>query len=434
MRTLVFVLLGTLCGCATAGEQPQPTLAPTISITVPAEGAWQARYAFPGTARQLLFRRSTDTSRIESWAVAPDFEIVETPQGEAVRRRDGAAFSTVAVEIPPVYRPLPSDYAPFSPFGDGGILFHSGRLLACLDSCGDELGWLIQLDSGGTPILINGVTRDGRAEWLESDSGRMVYVGASRPVESADLIAVIDGSLPERIRGQLVGQLPAFMRLFSERLGALPVKPMLFASYDVASPGGRYGRQGGTLPGQVFTHFYGSVWPERMRDPALADELAWFFAHEAAHLYQRQLFADGGDAWIHEGGADAMAALALRSVGGTTAANAERRIISMRSDCVKHRAGRSIRSAIEGGAFDAAYACGLLVNLQIDSAVRAIAPGSDGLFSVWRHYLDSAARGEKAGEVAFLAAISALAGADLARAVHQAVRSETWPETEGSLG
>ena len=67
---------------------------------------------------------------------------------------------------------------------------------------------------------------------------------------------------------------------------------MLYVSYDASHPKGR-GRQGGVLPDQVFIHFYGGKWPEEMEKPGFADELAWHFAHEAAHLYHRRLYGIG---------------------------------------------------------------------------------------------------------------------------------------------
>src|SRR4030095_5929397 len=138
----------------------------------------------------------------------------------------------------------------------------------------------------------------------------------SVPQQADDFIAVIDAALPERIRAQLLAQLPEFMHLFSGKLGALPTRPMLFVSYDASHPKG-WGRHGGVLPGQVFIHFYGGKWPAEMEKPEFPDDLAWHFAHEAAHMYHRRTGTESGDDWITEGGAEAFAALALR--GGASA-------------------------------------------------------------------------------------------------------------------
>src|SRR3970040_2762518 len=104
------------------------------------------------------------------------------------------------------------------------------------------------------------------------------------------------------------------MALYEVELGRLPSRPMLYASREERFPGGGYGYQGGTLPGQVFMHVYGRSDAFATRD--FADRMDSFFAHEAAPLYQRfPSLAGQGDSWIHEGGADAMALLALARLG-----------------------------------------------------------------------------------------------------------------------
>ena len=54
----------------------------------------------------------------------------------------------------PTYSRLPKDYAPFSPFGDGGMLFHTGRLFACVhfDLYPDMLCVANALSGGLAPI------------------------------------------------------------------------------------------------------------------------------------------------------------------------------------------------------------------------------------------------------------------------------------------
>ena len=135
------------------------------------------------------------------------------------------------------------------------------------------------------------------------------------------LLAVIDKALPDAIRTQLAADLPGFMHYFADRMGALPERPMLFASYDIRPTNG-FGRQGGTLPGQVFVHFYGEAWPKEMAKPGFAGDLAWHFAHEAGHLYQHQVYATGEQsAWVHEGGAEAFGGGVVLALG---AGNAQR--------------------------------------------------------------------------------------------------------------
>jgi hypothetical protein len=325
---------------------------------------------------------------------APGFPIrgsrsSKTESGDVARRKDGAAFRTVRFRMSPTYSPLPKDYAPFSPFGDGGMLFHTGRLFACAGRCSDDESWSMDLWADDEDrIVLDGKTLQARARWTDRDEGRVIYVGKARPQRTGDFVAVIDAALPDDIRGRLLLQLPRFMHLFSAKLGTLPGRPMLFVSYDASHAPG-WGRQGGVLPDQIFTHFYGSKWPDEMRKPAFADELAWHLAHEAAHLYQRARFLQAaGDAWIHEGAAEAFAAIAMQPTAGAFVRSARDTAVSK---CAQTIGGSSIRDAIAAGKFEAAYSCGMSLNLTVDAKVRA-ATGEDGLYAVWGDYLGRLSR------------------------------------------
>jgi hypothetical protein len=269
-------------------------------------------------------------------------------------------------------------------------------------------------------IILDGKTLKAQAHWIDREDGRSIYVGNSVPQQTADFIAVIDKALPERIRGQLLRQLPEFMHLFSGKLGALPTRPMLFVSYDASHPKG-WGRQGGVLPGQVFIHFYGSKWPAEMEKADFPLDLAWHFAHESAHMYQRHTATESGDEWITEGGAEAFAAIALRGDAGAYVQAAEEKA---RGQCRELLKGRSVRESIAAGTFDAAYSCGMLINLAIDSKIR-LATKHDGLYAVWRNYLRRPSNsGSVVSTAAYLEAVSDVGGADIAQWVQKAIAEQ----------
>ena len=416
VRSLLVVLAGLSAGVAHA--------TPEILVTALHGMQWQVRYDVTEPVTKLQFARSPDDSRPRTWLPDQGFEIVRTERGDVARRKDGAAFRTVRFRMSPTYSVLPKDYAPFSPFGDGGMLFHTGRLFACAGDCAGDESWSMDLWADNEDrIVLDGKTLQARAHWTDRDEGRVVYVGKAVPRQTRDFIAVIDAALPDEIRGRLLVQLPQFMHLFAAKLGALPRRPMLFVSYDVAHPKG-YGQQGGVLPDQIFTHFYGSKWPAKVHEPAFADNLAWHLAHESAHLYQRANFAQAdGDAWIHEGTAEAFAAIALRPTAGAFVQSARD---TAASKCTELVAERSIRDAIAAGKFEAAYSCGMLLNLALDTKVRT-ATGGDGLYAVWGNYRRLLSRkGAVAGEALYLEAISEVGGADTAAWLRNAVATPRW--------
>lgn len=423
----VFAVAAVASAIAPTALAAEPAAAPAaVEIVAARDGAWTAEWRAPSPTSRLVFARSTDDQRVRDWtAVDPAFEIVRAGEdGEAVRRKDGRPFRTVRLRMSARYAELPKDYAPFSPFGDGGLLFHSGRFFACTGPCPDGARWPMRLDAGGRRVLLDGREHRGVARWTDRDSGRNVYLGDASPVETPELLAVIDRALPAAIREPLKAQLPRFMRRFEGELGALPDRPMLFASYDLAHAPG-WGRQGGALPGQVFVHFYGAVWPEKAAAADFAEDLAWLFAHEAAHLYQGAGTGDTIDAWIHEGAAEALAAVALGDEGGQPARFARAETERAVTLCERDREGESMHAAVKAGRFDAAYTCGLLVNLALDRVLsKGAAPGT-GLYALWRDYLARIEGGAPAGEATYLAAVAAAGGEPLAEAARRAVHDAT---------
>jgi hypothetical protein len=383
---------------------------PEILVTAFHGKQWQVRYDFDAPVTSFRFARTPDDSRSRDWLPDIGFEIASNDGADLVRRKDGAAFTSVRFRMNPAYRVLPQDYAPFSPFSDGATLFHTGRFFACTEKCAEDATWKMTLWAGAEDrIVLDGRVVRAEASWIDTADGQVIYVGTQTPVQTRDFVTVIDPGVPEQIRSQLLVQLPRLMHTFAQKFGALPTKPTLFVSYDARHPQG-WGRQGGVLPGQVFTHFYGSKWVEEMQKDSFADELSWHLAHEAAHLYQHQQFSNE-DPWIHEGSAEAFAALALQS---EIPAYVEAKRSSAAEACRDQRKGKSIRDAIAAGTFDAAYSCGLLVNLEIDAAVRK-SENHDGLFAVWKNYLGLLKKkGATADEATYLEAIEAVGSKELA--------------------
>lgn len=401
---------------ATAHAEHSSAPAADILITAFRDKQWQVRYELDSPTRQLVFARSQDESRRETWRPDLGFEIVSTSHGEAVQRKDGTPFTTVRIRLDPKYHPLPKDYAPFSPFGDGGMLFHSGRFFACPTACSDDATWSLTLwaDPDDT-ITLDGRRLQYSAHWADSNSGRKVYIGKNEGLQTPEFTAIIDEAVPDAVRTPLLSDLPALLRAFAKRFGSLDEPLTLFASYDKNYRGG-WGRQGGTLPNQIFIHFYGDRWETAMQEPDFAFDLAWHFAHEAAHVYQQQRSSTGlSDAWIHEGAAEAFAALELRARNESSEKAVRQKIQRSQAECEEALGDQSIDETLRGTDQSAAYSCGLLLNLHIDAKARARDP--EGLFAIWRDYLRRTRNGPPRSRDDYLASIERIGGSDLAASV-----------------
>src|SRR5690606_5925767 len=116
--------------------------------------------------------------------------------------------------------------------------------------------------------------------------------------------------------------------------------------------------------GQVFMHFYGPGWNEPDRADWLRRWMPWFFAHEAAHLFQQyERNADPAASWIHEGGAEAFAYLALQGMPGSGIPRdfLDEKLEQAASACAEGLKQGSLADAQADGRFHNHYECGLLM-------------------------------------------------------------------------
>ena len=142
----------------------------------------------------------------------------------------------------------------------------------------------------------------------DRDSPAYVFLGPTKPVESADVVTLLDPELPAWIHKSLAQSVPEVLKHYAGQLGpARPGKPTVIASWNGATPG-ITSRGGGVLFGQIIMEYEGAglvtETPERRAEDV------WFVAHEAAHFWLGQTvsYQFARDTWITEGGSDLLAA------------------------------------------------------------------------------------------------------------------------------
>lgn len=379
-----------LAACGGSVVQDQVELSPA------ADGHWNVKYRLARPSASILLARTPDDSRIRRWhTISTQFEIVQIDKKDVVRRKDGATFSVVDIVVPATYVSLPKDYAPFAPFTDGGLLIHSGRFQWCPttaidadDNCDGP--WLMQIaPPAGAHVILNGERHGGSTKWTDTNDGTYVYVGTANALESPHVVAIVDPALPSRIAQLMSDLLPHLMDHYDRELPPLRNRPMLFVSYDPSFSDG-HGNQGGTLPDQIFMHFYGSGWADSASNGFTAEDTAWFFAHEVAHLFQHGVSGELDASWIHEGAAEAFAYLILASSESVSKEYLTERSQQAEEGCRKALERGTLATAAARGQFSDYYECGLVMYLAIDSTLRKKSSGQEGLFSFWRRLIADA--------------------------------------------
>jgi len=355
-------------------------------------------YTSDNPVKHITFQRSPDNSRVSRWvAKSSDFKIINKDNYETIIRVDGKPFTKVEFQLTPTYIPLPKEYAPFSPFSDGGMLFHSGRFFTCPELCDNSLNtWHISVQaSKEESIIVDGVVHSGVVSWIDSGEGKKVYVGKNKPIQDEHFVSLIDENLPILLKQLMSQYLPKLLSFFPENMGALSYRPSLYASYS-QSDDGRYGNQGGTLPGQIFMHWYGDKSIEKLNEEATL----WFFAHEVAHLYQgRGVDINAlSDAWVHEGSAELFAGIAYTKISGDTNLfikkldDAKQTCLNILENEKNYKKAALTNPKVH-------YSCGLLLFYALNTDLKE---HNNSIFELWDSFDTSVKQGNSASSSTFI--------------------------------
>ncbi|AOT07688.1 hypothetical protein [Pseudoalteromonas luteoviolacea] len=347
------------------------------------DNTWTVTYRVDTPVNKLVFNRTPDNSRVKRWQPnSPNYVISFSEENvqESITRKDGHPFSQVTIKLTPTYTPLPKEYAPFSPFSDNGILIHSARFFACASTCNEGANaWPIEVRASGNHMIVDGKVHKDQAQWIAKNSGQKVYVGQTAPIEDTHFVSLIDGHLPSTLKKHIEQDLPKLMDFFANKMGPLDYRPALFASFSDTTDG-KYGRQGGTLSNQIFMHWYGNKAIEQVD----SESIFWFFAHEVAHLYQKQ----GSDietpteAWLHEGAAEFLAGIASAKVANNTDLLSQKVAIAQHQ-CIEGLADQPIYIRAVKSNPRLHYSCGLVLINEINDALTARKSTFD-IFSAWQ--------------------------------------------------
>ena len=340
---------------------------------------WTVSYQSNEPMKAVMFANSPDNSRLKRWLpISSEFSVNYINGREIATRKDGKPFSLVKFQLTPSYIHLPKSYAPFSPFSDGGMLVHSGRFFACPNICsGSENLWAMAIKAPVEDTIIVGSQKYlKKTSWWDKNDGQKFYIGQQQLNYNEDYISIVDAKLTQTVGKQLDTILPRMMSFLEATYGVIENKPMLFASFGETSDGS-FGRQGGVLPNQVFMHWYGAA-TYHEQNPAAT---LWFFAHEAAHMYQKMAgqAVTPVDNWLHEGHAEMMAKKIMLSLVPQYQHFVEAKVAQAKANCLVIMKSSSLPEQVEAGNYQALYDCGLYIYSSIETAY----PKKNGTESLW---------------------------------------------------
>lgn len=434
---VVFFLSALLVASSTVSFA-SPISAELQKVVVDDKPEWTVTYRLDKPAEQIVFLRNPDRSRTTRWLPQDsDIKIAydDASHREVVRSQSGKPLTTVIFLLTPTYKHLGKDYAPFSPFSDGGNAIHTGRLFACANTCSEEDNeWHLTLTvPSDEHIILNGKVAQKSMSWIDNNDGRNVYVGKQQPIITENVVALIDAGLPESIKVSLEEDIPKIMAFFSHSLSPLKgEKPMLLASYANVDD---HSTQGGTLPNQIFMHWNRQDLDEQANNRNFINQTLWFFAHEVAHLYQPGntdgVSENNEQSWLHEGNADYFAALAMNFLYEDTSSYVENRTIRAFESCIEGLEKTTLANAYKTGHFNLYYSCGMIMHRAIDNVVQQKTFGEESLFTVWQRLQKAVSKGMPPGTTTFLTLLEPYNAPELMKAINDATSNDALKAIQG---
>ncbi|MEE9381443.1 MAG: hypothetical protein V3V03_08555, partial [Hyphomonadaceae bacterium] len=367
----------------------------TVQVDMRADGVWRVDYVFAQPQTSLGFSRSIGDYRRATWQA-----MAGTPSIRREHQTDLIVFDAPAKRASFIVEPwserLPRDYTPFVKFSDGqgAIFLDQFRVDAVTDV--DSLNSQTEVDDARQTlslgvilksphsILLDGIAQEGSIERLLEDGEQVyAYAGTQALEEGKSYVGVLDPGLPEHILSSFDDDLAQVFAAYEDRWGfSLPEKATVYFAYGGAE------RQGWSSSGSVAGQSTMVLWVHGKAllepDEDTRRKLIWFFAHEAAHMFQGakgKEFGSNLQAWWHEGSADAMAHDVLRELGiasDTFLQNTYRQRIDTCGVAIEER-------SLIGHYGKTPDICGDLVAIAANAALP-----DHNLYDIWNEYLGRA--------------------------------------------
>ena len=392
---LALILLANPSNETAAAPASRESTDVRIEVTRLADGdTWEASYTLAEPTTRLVFPDNTNLFRHDAWVVTSDgMELAVEDGHEVIRAADQAAFNEVEFRFASNIEHLDRSYEFHVPFTDGGVLLYTGHFEVHTES-GPLDTELVLKGRPDEHLWVAGAVHD---TWVqhsgEQGFGTYAYFGTGTPLQTEDVVALVDPGLPEWIRTETERYLPQLFELYAERLGfELPARPMVFFSY-IEGPPGMGDFSGGALAELIQLTVKGRQWATRdSSSEGPFERLIGFLAHESVHLWNRPTGDQEpvpGSPWMHEGGADALSFRALLELGVIDQAGLYLRHSRAINGAAQRLQGTSVRESGNPQSSMNFYEAGSALALATELALQAADPGLD-LFDFWRLLLAEA--------------------------------------------
>ncbi len=221
------------------------------------------------------------------------------------------------------------------------------------------------------------------ARWVNNQDSTYVYFGNDKPETFATFTAVVDPGFPKWLREQITALLPKLLDEYARRTThPLPWKPRIFLSYAEVKGERSISITGNTQTALVQLEVRLGLGHKQSGDREVVARTLHIVAHEVAHLWNADAFANHGGDWLHEGGAEAFADRALRDLDFISPRKFDDSQSNALSLCLLGLANTTLDQSSLPGKTKNYYWCGETQELWLESALKQKYPAND-LYTFW---------------------------------------------------
>lgn len=383
--------------CATSACRDSAAQTPIAINVVPiANGEMTIRYDFATPQTEIRFSEIGNEYRRRHWKIQNDsIRLHSDGKGDVARSDMGAPISQLTITVRADNVRMAKNYQPLSAFGEDGVLFYTGHF------------WPVS-NSGARRAVrfaINAPRHSALQNAEINDHPSYIYIGPILAKEMFRYRTYVDAATPDWISDEVERiAVESFSQLESLLGFSLDDKPTIFLSARINTADGRLRYDGDALPLQIHIALEGGAW--RQPSSKGADILRYATIHEAVHLWQGAAPPARPDAasWIHEGGADAIAAQMMVMLGYWDEAAYAANEAQARLQCAAALRQGALATADSRKNYGAGYACGHIVALAVEAA------GGGRPDQFWRAFIEYVQMGDGYTENDYLDFVEARTG------------------------
>jgi hypothetical protein len=400
------LILSLLSACAISqGPEASPTASRAeILIERLAENSWQIDVQLDQPATILAFVRTGEDVRVAHWEIG-------TPGIELRREND---IDILVSETPfQAVRFLRNtedllrtdDYTPFTRFADGSMAVYTHQFqLSVVPEMADLLVASPEFPSlapsfrfrdqltGQVRTAGRRVRDDERISFNEEIGGYALF-GSVPPISDIQGGVYVSEELPQHLTDLLLRAIPQSLAYMETEFDTPLRHPPMIILTRRPNVGQGISFRGGVVDGQVVMQIGGDAVDSD--DAGVRSQVRTMAAggivHEMAHLWNVGLVLSPNpeEAWIHEGGADAISWRVLTEIFDLSSGYMNRQHADALNHCASALASGSFYTAIEGGNYRAHYSCGATIMLAIERDLQTEG-GDNTLLRIWSNVIQHA--------------------------------------------